>query len=938
MQMNTQRIGTVLAGLLSLPVLMTPAARADYASTVLADGPKAYYRLNDNSTRTLLNQNLGSLGAAGNATNDMASVSGGVVHPIPGAIVGDADTAEFFDLTTRTEIPFNAALNPPNTQPFTVEAWLYPVNDQDTTSYGGMAPLCNRWTQGGNRQGWVMYQRRPNADYSTPAEGIGWEFRMYDNLSTSTRLDVISGVPFQLGTWQHVVVVYDPVQLSNATLTIFINGVQANQTTWNGGTSGTAPGYGACTGDHNPAPNGQPALALGGYNNANSGTYGFSNPWIGGVDEFAFYSAKLTPAQILAHYQNGTNANRSQSYSSLIQSLNPAAYLRLDETAPGPDLAVNLGGLGRDAGGGTGGIAGLGTNTADVRHPAPGAVASDAKSGATAYHNRNGNSTTTIPYDPANNGKIPGSSVASAGTPFTFEAWLRPMRDNQGGQCPVNNRYVHSGHRTGWVVFQRNPNLSYPPSEGHGWDFRMYDGYDGSGQDLLTGDPTSPLGDYTIGKWQHLVVTWEPQLDQGDLGGYGNDTWLGTLTGYVDGQPVATNANIFYAANQSPTEDATPAADLAVGSYNAASTLGNNPFEGDVSDLAVYNNYVLTPDQILAHYQAGTKSSYGTNYATLVLTAAATPPIVERTTLPATYLRLNDPAGYPAANTGSLGSAAGGNLDLTTNTAAGPQAPAYAGFEASNTALPLNGVKQWASLNNPAGLEIASQITLEAWVQPAAAQGTTARIVSHGPQTLSGFLGKDLPGSVTNTSEVFLRIDGAGAHYSVGTARYDDGTATTTTTAASAVVPSGDLGGSAWVHLVGTYNGSAWSLYRNGVLVATQADATGALTVDNGDWAIGATGNGWADNFAGNVDEVAIYNKALTPAQVASHYVIGKAGTTAITITRASASNVTINYPVGTTLQQASVITGPYTQVGSASPPVYTTAATGTKFYRWSLP
>src|SRR5207249_4095238 len=120
---------------------------------------------------------------------------------------------------------------------------------------------------------------------------------------------------FQLGRWQHVVVVYDPLLVSNATLTIFIDGVQANQAVWNGGASGTEPGYGPCTGDHNPAPNGQPAMALGNYNNANSGTFGAANPWIGGADEFAWYPVKLTPAQILAHYQNGTNANRSQSYS-----------------------------------------------------------------------------------------------------------------------------------------------------------------------------------------------------------------------------------------------------------------------------------------------------------------------------------------------------------------------------------------------------------------------------------------------------------------------------------------------------------------------------------------------------------------------------------------------------------------------------------------------
>ncbi len=78
------------------------------------------------------------------------SLPTGVVHPFPGAIVGDGNRAEFFDFTTRTEVPFNTAFNTPNTQPFTVEAWFYPASDQTGT---GQAPINNRYTSGSNRQG-----------------------------------------------------------------------------------------------------------------------------------------------------------------------------------------------------------------------------------------------------------------------------------------------------------------------------------------------------------------------------------------------------------------------------------------------------------------------------------------------------------------------------------------------------------------------------------------------------------------------------------------------------------------------------------------------------------------------------------------------------------------------------------------------------------------
>lgn len=889
------------------PLLAISMVRADYPALIRSDNPKAYYRLNDANVRTLIHQNIGTLGAAGNATNDPMYFKGGqsptgVVHPFPGAIVGDSDRSEFFDFTTRSEIPFNPAFNTPNTQPFTVEAWFYPASDQTGT---GQAPINNRYTSGSNRQGWTFFQRRPDPSYFPGDTGLGWNFRMYNGVGGNTPMDIQSVVPYQVGKWQYVVVVYDPVAANNATLSIYIDGVLANTMTY----TGTDPGYAPCTGDHPPAEatSGQPNLSIGCYNNANTGL----NPYFGAVDEFAWYSTKLSPAQILAHYQNGTNANRGTNYDVLIKSASPVVYLRLNEIAPGSDVALNLGDV-RSSG--------ISTNTAEVRHPSPGPLVGRADGGAMSFHNRNGKSTTTLPYLAENN--------PDAGFPFTFETWLRPMRDLQGGQSPVNNRWVGltgGTGRTGWVIFQRNPSTNYPASEGHGWNFRMYSGVGGSGQDVLTDV------DYIVGKWQHLVVTWEPQFQNGDVGGNGNDQWSGILTAYVDGLPAATNTAALYAANRAVTEDGEPPADLAVGSYNAASVLGNNPFEGDVAELAIYNNYVLTPDQIMAHYQAGTNANYGTNYETLVFTAGFTGP--ERAGLPKTYLRFNDPASFRVANNGTIGAAGDGNLILTSNSVAGPQSPTYPGFESSNAAAAFDGDKQWASLNNPPGLNLSGQITLEAWVKPGASQSATARIISHGPQTKSNFPSFGLPGSVTNTTEVFLRIEDSGATYAIGSASYDDSTFTTTTHEATVAVPGGDLGSTAWIYLVGTYDGANWRLYRNGVLVGTQASAVGALPVDLGDWAIGSTGNGWADPFAGTVDEVAIYDYALSFNQVLAHY---KAGTVApnLSINR-SGVTVIVTWPYGP-LYQADNVTGPWSAVPGNPPSPYTNNPTGPrKFYRF---
>jgi hypothetical protein len=158
---------------------------------------------------------------------------------------------------------------------------------------------------------------------------------------------------------------------------------------------------------------------------------------------------------------------------------------------------------------------------------------------------------------------------------------------------------------------------------------------------------------------------------------------------------------------------------------------------------------------------------------------------------------------------------------------------------------------------------------------------------------------------------------------------------------ASFAVPPADLGSGDWVYLAGTYDGANWNLYRNGILVGTTPDTTGALPVVNANWAIGARGKwkyatgypaaGEDRVWSGGIDEAAIYNYALSPARIAAHYSAGVYGAHPLTITK-SGGSVILTWPAGT-LQQASVVTGPYNDVTGASSG-YTVPATGMKFYR----
>ena len=71
-----------------------------------------------------------------------------------------------------------------------------------------------------------------------------------------------------------------------------------------------------------------------------------------------------------------------------------------------------------------------------------------------------------------------------------------------------------------------------------------------------------------------------------------------------------------------------------------------------------------------------------------------------------------------------------------------------------------------------------------------------------------------------------------------------------------------------WTHLAATFDATTIRLYVNGTQVATAARA-GNLTTSSGSLRLG--GNSlWGEWFAGQLDDVRVYDKALTAAQIQS--------------------------------------------------------------------
>jgi hypothetical protein len=155
-------------------------------------------------------------------------------------------------------------------------------------------------------------------------------------------------------------------------------------------------------------------------------------------------------------------------------------------------------------------------------------------------------------------------------------------------------------------------------------------------------------------------------------------------------------------------------------------------------------------------------------------------------------------------------------------------------------ALSFNGISSWVTVADAASLDLTSGLTIEAWLNPAV--GTAWRTVAlkenanglayalysaNNALRPAGFVHTNADWGLNGTSAVALNV---------------------------------------WTHLALTFDGTTLRMFVNGVQ-ASSTSVAGAAVVTSGPLRIG--GNSvWGEYFKGLIDEVRIYNRALSAAEI----------------------------------------------------------------------
>ncbi len=167
-------------------------------------------------------------------------------------------------------------------------------------------------------------------------------------------------------------------------------------------------------------------------------------------------------------------------------------------------------------------------------------------------------------------------------------------------------------------------------------------------------------------------------------------------------------------------------------------------------------------------------------------------------------------------------------------------------FGAANTAYAFNGDQEYILAADSPSLEITNRLTVCTWINFGAGGTDNPRIISK---------------TLVNGFELFTW--GASNQRQIGFLTYADATILTSVQ----YINAGD-----WAYITATFDGTNKNLYVNGILDASVAAS--CVFTNSGQLTIGQNANNGQDNYVGLIDNVRIYNRALSPSEVSRLYAV----------------------------------------------------------------
>jgi hypothetical protein len=241
---------------------------ASYSSVVLADGPAHYYRFEESSTTAPARDEIG-----GGPNGDRPGTYTGGITLGQASAAATMGSAARFNGASGTYVNLGTPFHVGDS--ITVEAWV----NLDAAANKAFHSAVARWSG--------SYELDVNQ-----GDGVG-NFVAFNNGGTFVNT---ATAPFSRGVWHHLVGVFDG---TGGTATVYLDGEQ--------GTSETIGGL---------LQNAGTTMFIGA--TRDGAANGFN--WTGLIDEVAFYDRALTVEEIQSHYEAGSGGPAGENYADLIET------------------------------------------------------------------------------------------------------------------------------------------------------------------------------------------------------------------------------------------------------------------------------------------------------------------------------------------------------------------------------------------------------------------------------------------------------------------------------------------------------------------------------------------------------------------------------------------------------------------------------------------